>query len=47
MTNEYENFEEFDIELEEELDEYFEDLDEEDLEDLEDLLAEEDYDPNF
>lgn len=50
MTEEYANFEEWDLELEEDLEEYFDELDDEDLEELDDLLIEEDdpsYDPEF
>lgn len=49
MTEQNDKFEEWNLELEEELDEYFSELDDEDFEDLEDLLLEEEgeHDPDF
>lgn len=42
MTDHYDKFEEWDLELEEELDDYLDDLDDEDIEDLESLFLDED-----
>jgi hypothetical protein len=42
MTDHYDKFEEWDLELEEELEEYLGELDDDDLDDLESLFLDED-----